>query len=134
MCNHDLGLGLILHGTGPDRKALVGKRVIRFDHVVIITQTVEYRIRKGVSGLVKTVSHPAIEWSGPTVHRQSAKSLVDLDDALRVPVTPPTTTSICDPIDITYALQVRQLLFTDLSSYSGFRSVTIILLLYVSVQ
>lgn len=81
-----------------------------------LPQTVEYRINKGTSGLVKVVTHQALEWFGPTIHRQSTKIVSDADNELRVPVMPPTTTGICDPINISYAFQVREKIMIRMES------------------
>ena len=82
-------------------------------------QHIEFRINKGVLGLMKEVSHKVWEFRSPSVAPHSTKSFHDLHKSLQVPVAPPTLSECCKLIELYYVLKVSKLvLFCCLNLYS----------------
>jgi len=71
-----------------------------------LIQTIEYKINKGVLGLMKEVSHKVWEYKGPTVPPHTTQSFHDLHKHLQVPVAPPTLAEVCKLIELYYVLKV----------------------------
>ncbi|KAH3695755.1 arrestin domain-containing protein 3-like [Dreissena polymorpha] len=69
-------------------------------------QYVEYYMNKGVLGVMKTVSHKVWEYQAEAVRPQSCARQDSLQEALQLPVLPPTMIDVCGLIQIHYMLKL----------------------------
>ena len=64
-------------------------------------------MNKGVLGVMKTVSHKVWEYQAEAVRPQSCARQDSLQEALQLPVLPPTMIDVCGLIQIHYMLKVK---------------------------